>query len=218
MASNKKQNPKGAAKVCNAWENCMNPLRSLSSTQIDNMLELAKWGNDVKLQLSYWQIERTMPIFGVCIQKRFAGISSRNWDIIPFDESPEAIGQTRIVKEIFRRSDLRNDDGLTDALMHLSLGAFRGRSVVKPFIDENGLRFKKIENWNVLEWLNKLYWNPGSDQGLLPKDGELTEIQDGEVMCLRYGNPIDIPGIQIYLRQLVGEQQWSRFIEKQGIP
>lgn len=215
----KRQTSKGqASRICNAWENCMNPLRSLTSPQIDNMLELSKWGNDTKLQLAFWQIERTMPIFGVCIQKRFAGIASRNWDIVPIDNSEQAISQAKIVKEYFTRSDTRNDDGLTDALLHLSLGAFRGRSIVKPFVDENGLRFRKIENWNVLEWLNNLYWNPDAEQGVLPKDGELEQIPESEVMCVRYGNPIDIPGIQIYLRQLVGEQQWARFVEKQGIP
>lgn len=30
--------------------------------------------------------------------------------------------------------------------------------------------------------------------------------------------PIDIPGMMVYLRQLVGEEQWARFVEKQGIP
>lgn len=30
--------------------------------------------------------------------------------------------------------------------------------------------------------------------------------------------PIDVPGLMVYLRQLVGEEQWARFVEKQGIP
>lgn len=115
-------------------------------------------------------------------------------------------------------SDTRNDDGLTDCMNHLALGAFRGRSVVKPFVDEYGLRFKKLENWNVLEWSNRLFWNPDAEQGILPKDSELVELPRHEVMCLNYENPVDVPGIQIYLRQLVGEQQWARFVEKQGIP
>ena len=46
----------------------------------------------------------------------------------------------------------------------------------------------------------------------------MKEIPEHEVICVRDSLPIDIPGIQIYLRQLVGEQQWARFVEKQGIP
>ena len=47
---------------------------------------------------------------------------------------------------------------------------------------------------------------------------DLQELPEHEVICVRDSLPIDIPGIQIYLRQLVGEQQWARFVEKQGIP
>ena len=45
----------------------------------------------------------------------------------------------------------------------------------------------------------------------------LPEVTD-EVCWVKSTNPVDIPGIQIYLRQLVGEEQWARFVEKQGIP
>lgn len=207
-----------ASKVSHAWDKMLNPLRNLNSTQIEHMLELAKYGNDVKLQLAFWQIERTMPVFSVCLQKRIAGITSRKWDIQPVDQTEEAVAQANRVKRIFEVSDTRNNDGLTDALMHMAKASFRGRSCVKPFVDEHGLRFKKLDNWNVLEWANKLYWNPDAEQGKLPKDGHFEEVSYEEIICLDYENPIDIPGIQIYLRQLVGEQQWARFVEKQGIP
>ena len=44
----------------------------------------------------------------------------------------------------------------------------------------------------------------------------LPEVTD-EVCWVKNTNPVDIPGIQIYLRQLVGEEQWARFVEKSGI-
>lgn len=44
----------------------------------------------------------------------------------------------------------------------------------------------------------------------------LPEVTD-EVCWVKSTNPVDIPGIQIYLRQLVGEEQWARFVEKSGI-
>ena len=116
MAQNKTYN---ASKVSHAWDKMLNPLRNLNSTQIEQMLELAKYGNDVKLQLAFWQIERTMPVFGVCLQKRIAGITSRKWDIQPVDQTEEAVAQANRVKRIFEVSDTRNNDGLTDALMHM---------------------------------------------------------------------------------------------------
>lgn len=112
-----------------------------------------------------------------------------------------------------------NEDGLTSAIEHLALGAFRGRSCVKPFIDEErGLILKKIENWNVLEHNGKLFWNPNVDECYLPLEDNLQQIPETEILCLRSAQPIDIPGLTIYLRQTVGETQWARFVERQGIP
>lgn len=41
-------------KALNAWEMCMNPLRSLTASQIEMMLDNAKRGNDVKLQTAFF--------------------------------------------------------------------------------------------------------------------------------------------------------------------
>lgn len=205
-------------KALNAWETCMNPLRSLTSNQIEFMLDNAKHGNDVRLQTAFYQMERTTPIFSVCIQKRVSGVLARKWKITPIDDSDASISQAEAIQKIFDACDTLNEDGLTEAIRHLCMASFRGRSVVKPFVVDGGMVFRKINNWNVLDYNGKLYWNPEIDIGQLPSDGSLVEIPKDEVVCIRDDFPIDIPGIQIYLRQLVGEQQWSRFVEKQGIP
>lgn len=206
-------------KALNAWETFMNPLRSLTSNQIEFMLDNAKHGNDVRLQTAFFQMERTTPIFSVCIQKRISGVLGRKWKIVPIDEkSNESVQQAEEVQKIMDECDRLNEDGLTEAIRHLCMATFRGRSVLKPFIEKGRLILKKLQNWNVLEYNGKLYWNPEVDIGHLPSDGKLEEIPSGEVACIREDFPIDIPGIQIYLRQLVGEQQWARFVEKQGIP
>jgi hypothetical protein len=166
----------------------------------------------------------TMPIFGVCINKRLAGITNRRWDIIPIDESKEAKNQAKFISNILKKSDTRNLDGLTECLRHLGLASFRGRSVVKPFFDDNNeLYFKKIENWNTIEWNDKLYWNPTADETacMLNKNGQLNidlkELTNEEVVWIKEERPIDIPGLQIYLRALVGEDNWSRATEKYGV-
>ena len=134
-------------KIANAWSHMMNPLRNLTQTGIQQLIDNIKRGNDVKLQVAFKEIEAQMPIFGVCLNKRLAGITSRKWDILPIDESNEAKTQAEAVKKMFEKSDTRNIDGLTECLRHLGMAAFRGRSVVKPFINDNGeLYFKNIEN------------------------------------------------------------------------
>lgn len=215
------------SKALNAWELNMNPLRSLTANQIEVLLEQSKHGNDVRLQTAFYQMERTMPIFSICIQKRISGVLTRKWKINPNDDTPEAKSQAERVQKLFDKSDRRVKDSLTDCLRHLVLAAFRGRAIVKPFVVDGELVFKKIENWNVLDYKDTLYWNPDilNHQYFVPTiydktdlTTDLKQLPEHEVICVRDNLPIDIPGIQIYLRQLVGEQQWARFVEKQGIP
>ena len=208
-------------KVENVFSKMFNPLRTLTKPQIERMVTDWHHGDDVRMQLVFSQIEIQSPIYQVCINKRTAGVLDRKWDIVPLDNSVEAQNQAKEVKRVFDAADSLNEDGLTDALKHLCMSAFRGRSVVKPFFIDNKMLLKKLQNWNVLEYNNKLYWNPTSESVGWFDTGSpinVTEISKSEVCWLKNEMPIDIPGLMIYLRQLVGEEQWARFVEKQGIP
>lgn len=46
----------------------------------------------------------------------------------------------------------------------------------------------------------------------------LEVIPEGEVAYVSDDKPLDWAGISIYLRLLVGEEQWARAVEKFGIP
>ena len=85
------------SKALNAWEISMNPLRNITSDQIEWMLDLARHGNDVRLQTAFYQMERTMPIFSICIQKRISGVLTRRWKILPNDDTQEAAAQAERV-------------------------------------------------------------------------------------------------------------------------
>ena len=158
----------------------------------------------------------------MCIKKRTAGVINREWDILPVDDSSEAKAQADAVKKMFDKADMRNDDGLTEALKHLAMAAFRGRSAVKPFFtDSNELMLKKLDNWNFLQYQNNFYWNPSSEQvGWFDADTppQVEFLPKNEICYVVDSMPVDIPGLMVYLRQLVGEEQWARFVEKQGIP
>lgn len=209
-------------KVANVFSKMFNPLRTLTQPQIQRMITDWHHGDDVRMQMVFSQIEVQSAIYQVCIQKRTAGVLNREWDVVAADGSgAEGENQAKQVKAMLADSDTRNDDGLTDAIKHLAMAAFRGRSVIKPFFGDYGLFFKKLDNWNVLDANGKFWWNPSSepvgwlDQQIPPT---VVELPYDEVCWLRNSQPIDIPGLMLYLRQLVGEEQWSRFVEKQGIP
>ena len=121
------------------------------------------------------------------------------------------------MKKVFERSDELSENGLTDAIRKLQQGAFRGRAYVKPFIEEDGtLVWRCLENWNVLRAFNKNWWNPTADYPTVCafdeeswRNSGLVEIPKSEICYTLYERPIDIPGVMIYLRQLVGEQKWA---------
>lgn len=212
-------------KVSNIWTKVSNPLRYLNNNQIETLLNNARYGDDVRLQVAYFEIEKNTPIFSACINKRIAGVQNRTWDIVANDvESEEANLQAKNIKKIFDQSDSQVEDNLTDAIRHLTLGTFRGRSAVKPFIIDNKLIFKRLDNWNYLRYNCKNYWNPTCDQTFLIDDNQaidslhLTEIPKDEICYVVDEKPLDWIGMTIYLRQLVGEETWARFVEKQGIP
>lgn len=144
------------------------------------------------------------PIYQVCIAKRTAGVLNREWDITTIDESAEAKKQQKDIKELMLKADTRNEDGLTEALKHLVMSSFRGRSAIKPFFTEDGnILFKKLNNWNVLEYNGHLYWNPSSESvGWFDSDvpPSVIPLPKEEVCYLTDSMPIDIPGLMLYLR------------------
>lgn len=155
---------KSDEKVQNVFSAMYNPLRSLTAPEVERLISDSHHGDDAKLQCIFSQIEIQSPIYQVCIQKRTSGVINRKWTIEPKDQSVAARKQAIEIQKMFDESDTRNEDGLTDALKWLVMSNFRGRAAVKPFFDEDGLYFKKIQNWNLLEYQGKFYWNPSSQQ------------------------------------------------------
>ena len=154
-----------AAKVVNLWREIASPLRYLTKSTIQMMLDMARQGNDSRLQVAVAELERCMPIYGVVIQRRLAGIQNRRWKIAPlYPESKQSVEQAQAVEDIFRRSDTKNLHGLTEAIRHLGMASFRGRSAVKPVVTDGELSFYNIENWNLLEWNGKLYFAPNASE------------------------------------------------------
>lgn len=221
---NRNTTDNSAEKISSIWTKIINPLRFLSTPEIERLLEMARQGQDVRLQAIYALIEQQTPIFSVCMEKRCAGLANRNWDVVPNDTSSEAVEQAKKVKKILMKSDELSENSLTDALRTLQQGAFRGRAYVKPFVHDGQIIWKKLENWNVLRAFNKNWWNPSSEPPCLSITDEeswkqnLIEIPSDEVCYTLYNNPIDLPGVTIYLRQLVGETKWAQMVERRGNP
>lgn len=167
MTANQPDKMTPVSKICSIWTKWSNPLRNLNTAEIDRMMSNARLGDDLKLQVAFYEIERSSPVFSICISKRIAGVISRKWAIRPQDESPEAKAQAEVVQRMFDNCDLKNRDGVTEALRHLVMYTFRGRSAVKPFVKDGELLLKKLENWNFMTCNGVDYWNPSSEPAWL---------------------------------------------------
>jgi hypothetical protein len=201
----------------------INPLKNLTNSDIENLLQQSKLGNDVRLQYAYEEMEKVTPIFGICIERRISEILNRGWNIVPLidgDESLETTTQKETLEKLLKKSDLKSGTGLTDAIRHLALYAFRGRSIVKPFIENGELEFTLLSNTNVVKDVyDKYYWIENGNLFFSSDDiSKQTQIPEKEIIAISTKNAIDYPGLLVYLRQAIGELQWARFIEKQGIP
>lgn len=201
--------------------NCMNPLVGLTSREIEHLLAQARRGNDVRLQICFQLIEQVMPIFAICLKKRQSAILDRKWDIAPTEDfigRAEAEQQAKLLKKILQQCEKKSQNGLTQAFEHLCLASFRGRAYVKPFVrDDLSLDLIEVPSWRVLKRGSKSYWldNPLE----FNEDfSSLKEIPEGEVCYTLDSHPVDLPGLAIYLRQLVGETKWAQFVERNGCP
>ena len=87
-------------------------------------------------------------------------------------------------------------------IRHLVLASFRGRAAVKPFITDEGLIFKKLENWNYLNYNGKNYWSIDSQPVItFSKNSlDLPEIPKDEICYIVDDKPLDWCGLTIYLR------------------
>lgn len=191
-----------------------NPLKDLTLSQIEQLFQQAKAGNDTRLQLAYDEMEKVCPIFNICKTRRISQIIDRGWDIKPIDDQPTSIQQAEQLKKLLEQSENNVYTSFTDAIMKLAEYSFKGRSVVKPFIQDGNISFQPIKNSNLLVTPDdEFYWHED-----VYNINNSKQLDASQFIYLKSSQPIYYPGLIIYLRQLVGETQWARFIEKQGIP
>ena len=105
MNDNKEKKLEPVKKIADIWTRWTNPLRSLNSYEIERLLDNARLGDDLKLQLAYYEIERSTPIFSVCISKRLSGMQNRQWAITKLDESEKSEAQRVAVQRMFEKAD-----------------------------------------------------------------------------------------------------------------
>lgn len=211
------------------YSNTYNPLRFLTSRQIEMMLDAARSGRISQLQLLYSLVEASDLTLAMCINRRQSALP--DWTIKrrdtrryrSFDEKL-AQEQEEFLYDMFVRCE---DSGtLLKAIDTLHMAVFRGIGVVEPIYDEFGLqKIISLDPWNfAIDYTRHdelgqfpLYWNP-SGADVLDFKGTLERIPEEQVVANFSTSPIDSFGLQIFLAENMGFESYCKLVSRKGLP
>ncbi len=206
------------------WIEGTNPLRGLSLRQAQDIYDMARRGNTVRLQWIYQEIEKTDPTLMICAEKRGAALVELDWCIRQRPQNRTrafdpglAADQAALLEAEFGDAE---QTALLPAIEHLSLAFFRGFAHALPLFgqgDRNLQGFEPLDTWNFCRDMNTgtWFWTPkAAETGL----ADLQPIAPGALVTVDRARAIDYPALAIYLRAALGEKRWGQVLERYGIP
>ena len=241
MARTTKRKEQGAAEVASPGftpvstrideETCRmleatNPLRGLTAQDIQHILDFSLSGSISRLQLIYERLEASCLDLGAVLMRREAALVGCDWEIrqrstkhyagLTFDQTLADEQQAMLAEQFARAED---DNGLLEAISRLQTAVFRGLAVVSPVYDSEGLvTFELFDAWNfAIDNHDSLYWNP-SGQDTFDYRRTLRQVPEDSIIKNIEDRPVDGYALPIYVRQVMGEENWSRFMARRGLP
>lgn len=222
MATTKRSNRSDAEN----WLLASNPLRNLSRRDAENIADVARHGNEVRLQMVYEEIEKSFPILSMVVDRRSSALLERDWRIGTQDarrsrgyDEGLAVAQAEYLEGVFGEAQF---NGLHDAIEHLSLAFFRGYSnVAYDMLDDGGVAsFKTLDNVYFVREprTDRLYWNPSASMIYTYNSPEVTLIPANENITVQVRHPVDYPVVHLYLMYSMGKLKYGQLMEKYGIP
>ena len=227
MAENRKFIPLKTAEP--EYPNTYNPLRFLTSRQIEMMLDAARSGRISQLQLLYSLVEANDLTLAMCITRRQSALPDwtvKRRDTRRYSSFDEKLAQEQeaFLYDMFVRCE---DSGtLLRAIDALHMAVFRGIGVIQPMYDEYGLqKIISLDPWNfAIDYTRHdelgqfpLYWNPtGTD--VLDFKASLELIPEDQVVANFSTSPIDSFGLQIFLAENMGFESYCKLVSRKGLP
>lgn len=201
----------------NNWLDTVNPIRGLSISSAKNIFDTARRNGSALLQKIYAEIEDCDPTLMTCVDRRAAAISGIGWQVNARASARDqglADAQRQAVDEFM--SGIGN---LEEAIEHLDLAFFRGFSHCQPVWEADGTvkTIRCLDSWNFLRDPHEdaWYFNPEATTDI--SRCELIR-PEARLITLTHRRPIDWPGLVIYIRKSLGEQDWGRYVERYGLP
>ena len=202
-----------------------NPLRGLSSKDVENILDFSESGCISRLEILFRMLEKSSIDVATIKNRREAALVGCDWEIRKRDNASKnpslsslADEQVAMLNEQFARAE---DSGtLIDAIKCLGTAIFRGIAVVEPRFDDQGLKgFECFDAWNfcIDPATKDVYWNPKAVD-VVGFQANLKKVTGTRCIVSLEDTPVDGLALPVYIRANFGEEQWAKLIARRGLP
>lgn len=211
------------------YVNTYNPLRFLTTQQIDMILDASRSGRISQLQLLFSLCEESDLTLAMCINRRESALP--DWTIKRRDTRRYRSYDGKLAQEqeayLYDQFVRCEDSGtLLLAIDTLHKAVFRGIGVVEPIYDDFGLqKIVSLDPWNFAIDFSRhnelgqypLYWNPkGTD--CIDFRTTLERIPDEQIVVNFSNAPIDSFALQIFLAETMGFESYCKLVARKGLP
>jgi phage gp29-like protein len=208
------------------WRDGYNPLRSLTIARTVVLREAYDRGEMAEVQWTFRSVERSDADLLALVERRTAAILEMDWSIRtaaadkPGYDAALAVEQAGALRESYDRID-----NLYEALEHLALAIFRGfahlqkqtsRGQSPALIDH----LEPVQQWNVVRDGSGPRWKYNPEAAIASFAGlpNTMRLDPAEFIILEQPRPIDFHALPKCARTILGERDWSGFVDIYGIP
>jgi phage gp29-like protein len=199
-------------KAANAWRDWLNPLRSISMSQISTYLDRGQRGDYADLQWLYQIVERRWAVLSGLLSRFEGGMLKLDWDIKTVDESDEAARQAEVLRTAYDQLD-----NLRAALIWMVTARFRGYAhLEKNWTGDTITHLEPVPQWYWVRDGASMPWEYNRKaMGGVTKGEAVDRVN---FIIRETARPIDELATIAFHRANLSQKDWDGFIEGFGIP
>ncbi len=213
------------------WRDSYNPLRGLTIARTVALREAYDRGEMAEVQWAFRSLERSDADLLALVERRTAALLEMDWTIRTGDPGRPGYDPGLAEEQRAALWEAYNGiDNLYAAIEHLALAVFRGFAhLEKQGGGFEGGRFRgmsppshlePVDQWNVVRDGSAPHWkyNPEArSSGYANLPASMT-LDPAEFVLLEHPRPIDFYALPKCARTILGEKDWTGFMDIYGLP
>jgi phage gp29-like protein len=185
------------------------PLKWLTETYLENLIEQGKMGNHWEVQSVFDEIEERFEPLTLVIDRRLGALGKLSWEVKALNGG-DTLAHKMAVEE--GKAFFNNLRGLEKAIAHMALAKFRGFSHLQIITDAEGnvIDLEPTPHYLFKQEAGK--WWVRTDRG-----GELFPVTPDSFVSWECARPIDPAAARRFVKSLLGEADYGAAVEDAGI-